>query len=225
MANQINNQVTYTDNAYEIIRIELRSNAGGEPIDLMGIWNEIILYETIFDSKMVGEILIRDVLDYGETLPIVGNESIYIEYKTKGVITDPVVIRGKVFAPLGKARASNEKSEVYKLQFVTDLQFYNRMLRVTTAYEGKITSIAAKLFLDQFKSDNQNKLKFNEESVGNHKYVFPYWTPLFTLQWLSERAYSDNPSCFVFYEDVDGFHFKNLLKAGNGGFNIMLTEH
>jgi hypothetical protein len=213
MANSINNIPTYTDNAFEISRIELQSNSGGKPIDLMEIYTEIVIFESIFDNKMIGEIVIRDALNYAETLPIVGNESIHIEYKTKGVICDTVTIKGKVFAPLGKSRTSNEKTEVYKMQFVSDLQFYNRMLRVNTSYEGQITSIASKMFIDQFGDQNSNKLMFNETSIGQHKFVFPYWTPIFALSWLSQRAYCNNPSCFVFYEDVDGFHFKNLLKA------------
>lgn len=214
MANSINNTPTYTDNSFEISRIELQSNSGGKPIDLMEIYTEIVIYESVFaNTGLIGEIVIRDALNYAETLPIVGNESIHIEYKTKGVIGDTITVKGKVFAPLGKSRTSNEKTEVYKIQFVTDLQFYNRMLRVNTSYEGQITSIASKMFIDQFGEQNANKLMFNETSIGQHKFVFPYWTPIFALSWLSERAYSNNPSCFLFYEDVDGFHFKNLLKA------------
>jgi hypothetical protein len=33
------------------------------------------------------------------------------------------------------------------------------------------------------------------------------------MSWLAERAFSRDPSCFLFYEDVDGFHFKNILKS------------
>lgn len=213
MANSVNNVNTYTDNSYEISRIELQSNAGGDPISLMELFIEIVIYESIFDNKIIGEIVIRDALNYSEGVPIVGNESIHIEYRTKGVDTPPVIIKGKVFAPLGKARTDNEKVEVYKLQFVSDLQFYNRMLRVNTAYDGEISTIAAKIFVDQFKQENADKLFFNEKTVGKHKFVFPNWTPLFALTWLSERAFSTNPSCFVFYEDVDGFHFNNILRA------------
>ena len=195
MVSSTNNISTYTDNSFEISRIELQSNSGGKPIDLMEIYMDITIYESVFDNKMIGEIVIQDVLNYAETLPIVGNESIHIEYKTKGVIGDTITIKGKVFAPLGKSRTSNEKTEIYKLQFVSDLQFYNRMLRVNTPHEGQITSIASKIFIDQFGEQNANKLMFNETSIGQHKFVFPYWTPIFALSWLSERAYSNNPSC------------------------------
>lgn len=213
MAEILNNKETYTTNAYEIIRIELRSNAGGKPVDLMEFWSEITIFESIFDDKLVGEIVIRDALNYGELLPIVGNESIHLQYKTKGVITEIVSIKGKVFAPLGKSRTSSEKVEVYKIQFVSDLQFYNRMVRVRSPYQGTITSIASRVFADHFTQENRDKLKFNQDTVGYHKYVFPYWTPLFTLRWLAERAYNDDSSCYVFYEDVDGFHFKDIRTA------------
>jgi hypothetical protein len=213
MANTSALQDTYTDNAYDLLRLEVFSNSGGDPVDLKDLFIDITIYESIFDDKMYGEILIKDVLNLGEAVPFIGNEKVYIEYKTKNTKNKPVSIVGQIVAPMGKARTDNEKVEIYKLQFVSEVHFANRFRRIASSYSGEITSIAAKIFAENFKEEHLNKFFFNEKTTTRHKFVIPYWTPLFTLSWLAQRAFSTTPSCFVFYEDVDGFHFKNLLKA------------
>jgi hypothetical protein len=161
---------------------------------------------------MLGEITIKDGMNLSETLPIVGNESIELTYRTKGV-KDSITIKGKIVVPMGKARMDNDKVEVYKLQFVSEIQFADRLHSVSVAKSGTISGIAQSIFKEHFGDVNLSKLRFNDDTAGIHKFVFPYWSPLFILTWLAERAFVRDPSCFLFYEDVDGFHFKNLMKA------------
>lgn len=206
-------QDSYTDNSFELTKLELVSNSGGDPIDITNLFIEIAIYESVFDTKIVGEVLFKDALNLSEALPIIGNEMIYIEYKTKGIKNKPVSIVGNVVAPMGKGRADGEKVEIYKIQFVSNTQFANRFRRVATTYSGNIAAMVTQIFKENFVAANSGRLYFNDLPQGNHKFTIPYWSPLFTASWLAERAYANKPSCFVFYEDVDGFHFKNLLKA------------
>jgi hypothetical protein len=204
---------TYTDFGYDVLSIEITSNSGGESIDMRDMWFEIVIYESIMDDKLVGEVLFKDGMNLSETLPIVGNETIKITYRTAGYSGDPVELVGKVFAPQGKARVPNEKSEVYKLQFVSDLQFRNRFVRVNGAYSGIVSDMARKIFNNSFGPNYSSKLSIGSYTNGIHKFVFPNWSPVFALRWLANNAYvsQDQPSLFFFYEDVDGFHFRDLI--------------
>jgi hypothetical protein len=67
MANTSAIQETYTDNGYDLLRLEVSSNSGGDPFDLKDVFLEIAIYESVFDDKMYGEILIKDALNLGET--------------------------------------------------------------------------------------------------------------------------------------------------------------
>jgi hypothetical protein len=208
-------------NDYDLLELSIVSNRGGEPIDLRNQFVEIVIYESVFDTKLFGEVVLGDAVNYAETIPLVGNETIKIAYRTRG-IADTVSLVGKVFAIRGKGRSSNEKAEVYKLQFVSDIQYKNSMKRVACSKKGSIAKIVKDIFKDNFTSDLDSKRLF----VGNtdskvFKFVFPFWTPIDCMNWLSYRAFSNgsgngNPSCFIFYEDVDGFHFTDMMsKVGN----------
>ena len=203
---------SYSDNDFDLDTITITSNQGGQAIDFTNLYSNIFIYESVFTHSMIGEIWIEDGINLAETLPIVGNESIELTYRTKGV-KDSITLKGKVVAPIGKARTENDKVEMYKLQFVSEIQFADPLHSVSVAKSGTIAGIAQSIFKEHFGDANLSKLRFNDDTVGIHKFIFPYWSPLFILKWLAERAFVREPSCFMFYEDVDGFHFKNLMKA------------
>jgi hypothetical protein len=116
-------------NDYQILKLQIVSNNGGTPVDLLPQFIELMTFETIYDTKMIGELLLLDALNYSEAIPIVGNETVFISFKTPGA-ADPIEIVGKVFAVLGKSRRSNEKSETYKLQFISETQFENNKAKI-----------------------------------------------------------------------------------------------
>jgi len=205
-------QKSYSDNGYDLSRLEIRSNQGGDLVDLRSQFIEITIYETIDDDKLVGEIVLLDGLNFAETIPIVGNETIFISYKTLGSDAKYVELVGRVTAVLGKARTENEKVEMYKLQFVSTTTFSNRLKRVSSAYSGTIAGIISTIFEENFGTDPK-RLKTIDSTQGKHKFIIPYWSPIFASKWLSNRAYFGESSYFVLYEDVDGFHFRDMLLA------------
>lgn len=204
---------SYTDFGFEVLELKLISNSGGEPINLENMWLEISVTESIWKNLMYGEIVFKDGMNLSETLPVVGNETILLSFKTKGDKADPIKITGKVYTTLGKARVTNEKSEVYKLEFVSNITFADRISRVNGSLRGTISDIVGNLFLSSFGKESVSKLRIGEKTKTIHKFVFPNWSPLYCMRWLATRAFSSQsePSLFLFYEDVDGFHFKNLI--------------
>lgn len=203
---------------YQLLRLEIVSNNGGTPIDLRPQFIELIIYENIYDTKMSGEVLLLDALNYSEALPIVGNETIFISFKTPGADTS-IDIVGKVFTVLGKSRRANEKSETYKLQFVSKVQYENSKMKLCCSKKGDISKMVTEIFDENFKSSKPISIDPVNSKV--FQFVFPYWSPLYSIGWLSKRAFSpgpsrrNTPSCFFFYEDVDGFHFADIVHRCN----------
>lgn len=214
MVDVVKTNTQYNENAFEVQKLLIYSNSGGEPFDIanMNAFLELSIYESIFDEKIYGEILLRDALNLSETLPIVGNERVEIYYRTGSEAFDFVKISGFVTAPLGKARIDGEKTEVYKLQFISDTNFLNRFLTVDYSLNGTISQMISSLFTNYFGSSGV-KLFTNTATKEIHRFIVPRWTPLFTASWLASRAFSPSKhSMYLFYEDVDGFHFKDVLQ-------------
>jgi hypothetical protein len=202
-------------NDYQLLKLEIMSNRGGQPIDLTPQFVELMIFENVFDTKMIGEVTILDVLNYSEFIPIVGNETIFIQFKTPGA-DKPIDIVGKVFTVLGKSRRSNEKSETYKFQFVSEVQYENMQRKICCSKKGTMSKIVSDIFTENFK--DMNPISIDETNNKAFQFLFPYWSPLYCINWLAQRTFSpgqpnnNTPSCFFFYEDVDGFHFVDLVR-------------
>jgi hypothetical protein len=204
---------SYSENGYEILEMKIVSNSGGEAIDLSNIWVEIVVNESIWNDELLGEIVLKDGMNLAEVCPIVGNETITLSYRTKGSPDSPITLVGKVYNTVGKARVSNEKAEVYKIQFISNISFANKLATVNGSLRGPISDMISNLFASSFGKESASLLKIGEKTKFIHKFVFPNWSPLFCMRWLTNRAFSskENPSLFLFYEDVEGFHFKNIM--------------
>lgn len=200
------------ENDYEVVRLDIVSAQGGEPISLLNQFVTIVIYEDLVANSLVGEVGIADAFNYAETIPIVGNEKVFLEYRTRGKKVEVVKLTGRVYTSLGKNRTSGEKGEVYKLVFRTEGSFQDYTKRVSSSLKGTISDMVKKVFADNMKDIPLSV----DPSVGVYAYTIPFWSPKFTALWLSKRAASssnpENPSCFVFYEDVDGFQFRDITK-------------
>ena len=213
MDNSVRISSPFSEKGFEIQQCLLYSNSGGDPIDLIGTnaLQELSIIESVYDNKMYGELAILDTLNLVETVPLVGNERVEIIYKTSGDMFAPITIRGMVTSILGKSRGSGQSLEVSKLQFVSEVNFLNRFVLIDYSLNGTITKMASTIFEQHFK-ENKDRFFTNTDTTEIHRFIIPGWTPLFTIEWLAARAFTDeDESLFVFYEDVDGHHFRNVL--------------
>lgn len=72
---------------------------------------------------------------------------------------------------------------------------------------GIIGAVSASL------ADDKIPIRTLQETYDNRSYVIPYWSPLYTINWLAHRARaaSDTSSCdYVFFENSDGHHFVSM---------------
>jgi hypothetical protein len=47
--------------------------------------------------------------------------------------------------------------------------------------------------------------------------IIPNWRPIEALNWLASRAYNTNDTCFMFYENFSGFHFRSIQSIYRSG--------
>lgn len=67
-----------------------------------------------------------------------------------------------------------------------------------------------------------------QETIDNRSYVIPYWNPLYTINWLTQRARAKvNPTyCdYVFFENSDGHHFVPLSSLKDAEPSFVYTNY
>ena len=76
--------------------------------------------------------------------------------------------------------------------------------------------------------DDRIPLRTLEDTYDTRSYVIPYWSPLYTINWLAHRARSkyDTSLCdYVFYENSDGHHFVPISRLKQQSPKFTYTDY
>lgn len=194
-------------NDFELVSFYMEYDGGGR-VDLKPLYHSLSFVEDMNVSAMSGSIILKDSVNLLNNFPISGHERIFIEYRTPGIGAD---YESKVFRVVevnDRVRSKDDRNEVYKIKFVSETAFINPSIKISKSVRGTISDIASNLYSEYF-----NQKLIVQPTMGETKFIIPYWTPFKTLEWLSMRAIpsaSDKETNYFFFENMDGHHFVSL---------------
>lgn len=234
---------------YEILGMRLSSpnKEKGGYIDLQEprVWVDLSLYEDIFSPSLTGKLQIADGVGLAETLPIIGEETVHINIRTKGIkkersgdvedgpftgsdSTGVINIKMRVYKLTNYTKV-NEGLFHYTLHLVSEEYIMNLKSKVrkttldpTTLEPRRISATIKQLYKQFFSRGRIAKKIFVEPTRNLTDIIIPNQSPFQAFNFLASRAVSAGKhavgSSFVFYETVRGFFFVSLetLMAGGG---------
>lgn len=196
--------------------------ANGTIIDIFNFVVELSLFEDIQSPTLSGEVVINDSLDLANIFPLMGEERIFISFKTPGFSQEARIV-GTFYIYKMSERTNNALKQVeYTLHFMSIEGIRDQNIRYSRCYEGTPSKIAPLILTDE-RFLNSRKPLFIGESKNHVKYVSNYWSPFQNMSWLASRALSmTGVSNFVFFESYKGYVFESidnmLLKDSMGRF-------
>ena len=96
----------------------------------------------------------------------------------------------------------NQTSEMYILHFVSEELIYSKQQKIIQTYTGNHHESAISILKDYLKVKQVvGKIGIIEPSKGIHTYNFPNMSPFEALNWLAQRAISNEGlSNFIFFQ-------------------------
>ena len=74
---------------FELLKLTMTSpNMVADVMDLKSAWSDLNIYEDVFANCLTGNIQIVDGVGLMETVPIIGEETINIHVRTKGIVRE-----------------------------------------------------------------------------------------------------------------------------------------
>jgi hypothetical protein len=231
---------------YQLEKLHLTSPNRKGYVDLSAAWSEFNIYEDLFGSYLTGNIQIQDGVGLMESVPIIGEETIHIQVKTKGLtkqrnsITIPGPFEGsqnegminlkfRVVKLLNIVKL-NEGLLTYKLSFVSEEAILNLKQKVkksaldpVSLAPRKISDVVKSLYRQFFQRGRQDRAKriFIEPTKNLTDLIIPNQTPFKAFEFLASRSVSAGKqaigSSFVFYESIRGFFFISMETLMAGG--------
>ena len=225
---------------YEIIKLELHSPNRKGFIDLRLNWSDLNIYEDMFANCLTASITMTDGVGLREHVPIIGEESIHLHLRTKGIKKERAeAVNPGPFLGSEPDGIINLKFRVYKISPSTELSeggvmftlyliseefIINTQRKVRKAWEFpvRISRMVKELYEQVFKRGRPlSKKIFIEPTLNLSNLIIPNYTPFKAMNFLASRAISSGKhaagSSFVFYETVKGFHFVSIETLMSGG--------
>ena len=195
---------------YELTDLKLFTGSG-EVLNLDINYLSLDIYENIFSNGLTGTLMIADTNNLIMNAPITGQEFLSFKIKTPTIENIAIDFTKHVMAVYKiDYRKASRGNEIFQLHFCSPELLRNSRTRLSRAYEGNISDIVNKI-LTSDKSVNTKKELFIEETLGIKKIVSPNKNPYALIRDLTTDAIAiDGSPHFVFFENLDGIHFRTL---------------
>lgn len=198
---------------FELTALQLISASAGM-IDLSMIMIELNIFEDLFSPVITGTLLIADVNDLTNILPIRGYEYLRVSFNKIGENdTDAYSKTFRIYKKSERTRIGLQP-EIFILHFCSEELLINESTRVSKSYTNMpINKIIYDIGSSFLKINNERFLEKNvDPTSGIHEFIVPNWKPFQAINWLCQRAISpvNSGATFLFYETQKGFHFKDL---------------
>ena len=205
--------------------VELKScllyNYNKKVIDIRHLTVEFNIYHDIFDHGITCELVLADSNGSVEFMPIVGEETLVISFKTP-TFDNLLTYVFRVYSITDKNK-SEQRSDVFVIHGVSQEGLSNQRKGVKKSYVDLPASTIVKSIYNEFLKPTEeeygiikkNKVLEIEETKDNVSLVVPDKKPFDVINYLAGEAESKNDqeslaSNFIFFEDADGWHFKTI---------------
>lgn len=204
------NDTNYSTRDIIIDELVLVSTVGN--VDLSKVWNRINIYEDIFSSVVTGSIDIVDARNIYSSYELQGNEYITIVFYRPGENLSKYTKTFRVYSVSDRQPLEKAQGQMYTLHFCSEEQIFSNQQTLSKSYNNADINLAIVSILKENLKINLRKINLNnfEKSFGKYNGVLSNYTPLDLILKLTEKAFTENESTFLFFENREGFNFVSL---------------
>lgn len=179
-------------------------------VDVSDKFEELNLYDSIFNTAISGNIVIRDAIGLSSTLLFDGSEVLYVDISKDGQNLS-FKKSYRIFKQSNRKNV-NMSSEMYVLSFVSDEFIFSMQKKVGQYFGMTYSEAAVKVLTDYLRVSDKKKIIVSQ-SLGVREIVPPNLNPLKTIELFAIKAVDKEltPN-FIFFENRIGFNFVTLSR-------------
>jgi hypothetical protein len=181
------------------------TSANGKSIDIEDLLVGLSFEESLFESTLIGGLVLTDATGLLANLPVIGQETIDFAI-SKG----PTYKRYKFrTAGVNSQVTHNSFTTTYALQLVQESYFQDSTKLISQSFNGTMSDIIKSIYTDTLLVDEAD-LDI-EDSKGVYKFVAPRWSPYATIKWCARRAVDGDDIPMMCYNTLnDGRKLKSF---------------
>jgi hypothetical protein len=178
-------------------------------IDLKGLFEEINIFDSIFNPCMSGNILIKDSLTLSNSILFDGSEILYLKISKTDNNLFEIQKKFRIYKQTNR-KIINQNSESYILHFISEEFFNSSFETISRAYETTYGETIFSVMQEYLKIENEN-INICENTLGLKKFIIPNLKPIDSIIWMTKKSIDkDGFPTFLFFENIDGYNFVSL---------------
>jgi hypothetical protein len=202
---------------FNLESLDLFSTYGSQYVNLIGIYQQINIFESILAPCLTGYVVVTDTFNLisgTQSLPIMGNDLIQFTFNAPdfkvqnedGTWSTPkkntISFTGKV-TDIKNMSLVNEGAQNYEIHFCSEELILDKQIKISQSYKDmSLSKMVSKIFSEYYKNTSSS-VEF-EDTLHNQSVVVPSWSPLKAISWLASRSISKkhNTPQFFFYQTL-----------------------
>lgn len=214
MADTTPSDFLYQAGEYNLEQACILFQGTDDAVDVASHVEQINIYEDIYSPFISGQITLRDTLDLPNIFGRSGKDVLLLKIRTNGLPDIPknVIFGSFHIYKMSERSLAGDRMQLYTYHFMS-LEFMTDMnTHVSKAFKGTGDTIFKDIANKYYTKDQSQIRNFiTDASAQNIKFIQNFWTPSKCIQYAAQHSVSSNANYpFVFFENRDGFCFKDL---------------
>ena len=206
---------------YVIDKLILRSEVTGTSVNIRALFSRMEIYEDMFSPYMTAKIYMNDGLNIAENLPIRGQETLELSFRTDFDGAASINKTFKIYKIDQQIIDENGRGQQYVLHLISEGGYFNYSEYCGYSVKGTVSDMVGEVFKKHFPEYLWKDTLSVQPTTDNFLYVLPRsYTPFKAVTWLARRAIcgiGGDYSPFFFYETVEGYRFHSLSAIIDSG--------
>jgi hypothetical protein len=183
---------------------------GENSIDIIPQIDLISIFEDLFSPFMTGFVSMRDTLDLPNMIGRFSNTLLRLNISNPSIQNAQPIKGDFVIYKMSDREIAKERTQLYRFYFCSIEMYVDSNEQISKKFSGSGENIIEKIISKVYLSNK----KFNFDPAKNQlTYVSNFWTPSKNFAYICDHSLSEsNKSLYLFYENRDGFNFKDVSK-------------
>lgn len=178
------------------ISADRRSNTS-ELVDIGPSISELIIYESMEEAFLTGEMLLTDTIAIRSTFKIKGNERIALRLRATNA---RFIDRNFMLTSIDNLIGVNDRTEVLKISFIEEHAYWSRAREISKSYTGRPIDIIEKILNSELDRQVDRSLTTNKgELQRDIRYIAPGVPPLQAVDTIRDRACTPRAGTYFVY--------------------------
>ena len=176
--------------------------------------NPIINYFESIDSPSISmTITFIDVDQVLGRKGITGGEFINLTIQDGEVDKFKITDEHKMMLNSVRNMTTETNKQFATLEFISVESIVNETARLNKKFQGNVSQTVEEILVNDAKGIQTKKKLEKDEAANSYAFVGNLKRPIDTIQWLCPKTQSSTTNFgFLFYENLDGYHFKSIEK-------------